>query len=133
MTKKQTSLYWREWAKVTKAYPDADRHDLHHQALGHDKSSKAFTNADLDKALGVFRAISEPANLEAQLRQMDQPCRRLKWKIRRLCPDAYREQIMRGKFGTTNLDELDESQLVQLRNTLAARSNKLRRQESQIA
>lgn len=133
MTPKQTSLYWREWAKVRAVYPDADRHDLHHQALGRDKSSRAFTNADLDKVLGVFRAISEPANLTGQLRQMDQPCHRLRWRIRRLCPEAYREQIMRDRFGTTRLEDLDERQLVQLRNTLAARSNKLRRKEPKPA
>ena len=71
MTPKQTSLYWREWSKAKRALvslslpkgegqgegssPDWDqkRYELHHSALGHDKSSKDFTNADLDKVLAA--------------------------------------------------------------------------------
>lgn len=86
MTPKQESLYWREWGFVT-AYcrvnrqPFPDRHMLHEKALGRDKSHKEFSNEDFDQVLGVFRAISRPASVDSQLRQMDQPKIRLLHKI----------------------------------------------------
>ncbi|HYE32524.1 MAG TPA: hypothetical protein VEH27_13925 [Methylomirabilota bacterium] len=82
MTPKQQALYWREWAKVRAIDPAMDRHALHTQALGKAKSSKAFTNADLDKVLAAFRAVSEPHNLNAQVRQLEQPKKRQLYAIR---------------------------------------------------
>lgn len=82
MSPAQTSLYFREWGAVRRHYTeagidpklaDAKRHELHQKALGYRKSSKDFTNAEFDKVLGVFRAITRPDDLSAQLRQMDQP------------------------------------------------------------
>ena len=86
MSPAQTSLYFREWGKVRAYYlakgidpkqAGAKRHELHLTALGSDKSSKSFTNADLDKVLAAFYAISSPSDLTAQLRQIDQPTHRL--------------------------------------------------------
>lgn len=139
LSKKQDSLYWREWAAAKKFclaldLPEPDRHALHAQALGADKSHKDFTNADLDKVLATFRAISDPANVQAQLRQIDQPRTRLLYAIDRLgsqlaglaapvCspPGAYAQAICKDRFGTTDLDSLTDAQLTQLRNTLADR------------
>lgn len=80
MTAAQTMLYFREWGRVrdvqkAKGLPcgDVQRHALHQRALGTMKSSKDFTNADLDKVLAAMRAITEPGNLNAQLRALDQP------------------------------------------------------------
>lgn len=70
MTKAQDALYWREWAAVRRIKPDADRHGLHVEALGKDKSHVKFNNKDLDEILRVFRAISRPADLDGQLRLM---------------------------------------------------------------
>jgi hypothetical protein len=79
MTPAQTMLYFREVGIVrdvmkAKGLPfgDVQRHALHKKALGQVKSSKDFTNADLDKVLGALRAISRPDDLGAQLRQLDQ-------------------------------------------------------------
>jgi hypothetical protein len=146
ISKKQDSLYWREWAAAKKFcasldLPEPDRHQLHTQALGADKSHKDFTNADLDKVLAAFRAISDPANVQAQLRQIDQPRTRLLYAINRLSaqlsvqlagPDSqpstlnpqlggYASAISLDKFGTSDLTTLAEPQLEQLRNTLASR------------
>ncbi len=83
MTHAQTARYFYEWGRVRdvlkgqgRPYGDMERHRLHEKALGKKKSSKEFTNADLDKVLGVFRAITEPGNLTAQLRQLEQPALR---------------------------------------------------------
>jgi hypothetical protein len=94
MTAAQKSLYWREWAACKKALTrhgygsdelEAQRHRLHIEALGTDKSSKSLTNADLDAILAIFRAYSRPADLSEQLRIIDQPDKRLQ---------AYRHRAM---------------------------------------
>jgi hypothetical protein len=80
MTSAQSMLYFREVGRVrdvlkAKGLPfgDVQRHALHKKALGVAKSSKDFTNADLDKVLAALKAISEPGNLTAQMRAMEQP------------------------------------------------------------
>lgn len=82
MTTAQTSLYFWEWGHVRRHFirhgidpkqADHKRHELHTRALGRDKSSKAFSNAELDKVIAVFRAVYDGGNLGAQLRQLDQP------------------------------------------------------------
>ena len=132
MTQQQRALYFREWGRVTATcrqhgFPVPDRHDLHVKALGLDKSSKDFTNEDFDRVLAEFRAISQPDNLAAQLRQQDQPRRRLLYTIRRLAPEPYWRAIAQDKFGTADETRLDLEQLRQLRITLAARSRSRRR------
>lgn len=82
MTAAQTNLYFFEWGRARKEYlgrgidskqADNKRHELHRRALGRDKSSKDFTNAELDKVIAVFRAVSDGGNLDAQLAALDQP------------------------------------------------------------
>lgn len=56
MSPSQKALYWREWGRVRQAclkhdLPIPERHSLHARALGHDRSSKDFTNDDLDQVL----------------------------------------------------------------------------------
>ncbi len=83
MTALQNRLYFREWGRVRAVckqhgFPVPDRHALHVKALGLDKSHLDFTDADFDQVLAEFRAISQPDNLAAQLRQQEQPrCRLL--------------------------------------------------------
>jgi hypothetical protein len=98
MTPAQNSLYWREWGKTrarlisygfTSQQAASKRHALHVKALGKDRSHASFTNADFDKVLGVFRAIHDDANLDAQLRQIEQPEHRREDLINR-CWDATR-------------------------------------------
>jgi hypothetical protein len=135
MSPKQTKWYWREWAAVVRAckaadLPEPDRHELHREALGKDKSSKAFTNADLDKVIATFRAHSQADNIDAQLRQMAQPRIRLEHKItveqtallavvldyapfakvdplsRQLAAEDYVLQVMQDKFGTRFIGDI---------------------------
>lgn len=124
MTIKQHKLYIGEWSKVAKTTQCATneyRYELHEKAHA-PRSSKDFTNADLDRVLGVFRAISQPANLAMQMRQQSQPATRLIWKIKRLAPEAYWRHIAEAKFGAADLDELTEAQLKQLVITLSSRA-----------
>jgi hypothetical protein len=152
LNSKQLSLHWREFSKATRFcdsldLPRPDRHTLYTAALGQDKSLRDFTNADLDKVLAGFRALSDPANVQAQLRQLAQPKTRLLYSINRLsaqfvrrqpgdpgssefvkisdnschAPSGYALAIALDRFGTTDLEQLSEAQLEQLRNTLADR------------
>jgi hypothetical protein len=127
MTTLQNSLYFREWGRVRsvckqQGFSIPDRHDLHVKALGLDKSHLDFTNADFDRVLAEFRAISQPDNLAAQLRQQAMPRWRLLYSIRRLAAEPYWRAIAQDKFGTADETRLDLDQLTQLRITLAARA-----------
>jgi hypothetical protein len=132
MTTLQNRLYFREWGRVRAAckqqgFPIPDRHDLHVKALGLDKSHLDFTNEDLDQVLAEFRAISQPDNLAAQLRQQEQPRLRLLYSIRRMAPEPYWRAIAQDKFGTADETRLDLVQLRQLLITLAARARSRQR------
>lgn len=148
MTKAQITLYWREWSAVKRRVGDeADdelRHGLHVKALGKDVSSRAFTNAQFDKVLGEFRSLSRPADLDAQLAQLNQPRKRQLWKIgyqKRLLkvfisdPQAYVQTILDERFRGRRLDELSDqrdgfhgrSELDMLIMTLARNIDRMRR------
>src|SRR5258708_40143021 len=82
MAHAQTMKYLREWGLVRAHFiakgidpkqAENKRHQLHKQALGMDKSSKDFTNADLDKVLAAFYAITRPPDLDARLRPLHPP------------------------------------------------------------
>ena len=120
MTPKQNNLYWREWAAVHRARPSVQRHELHVQALGVDKSMTNLTNSDFDAVLGVFRAISRPADLDAQLRQLQQRRTRTLHSIRRHDAPLV-ASIALDRFGKTDLDLLTDEQLHQLATTLTER------------
>jgi len=146
MTPAQTMLYFREWGAVRKHYTgqgidpkqaDAKRHELHRRALGVMKSSKDFTNADLDKVLGVFRAITQPGNLEAQLRQLDQAEKRfsaLLDRARDLASRCVSKPGLEGRyldgmalkiFGPAQYHLLNETQLGQLCGILQRRIDQI--------
>jgi hypothetical protein len=139
MTQKQKDLYFVEWTRAKKAgqLKESDRHALHIQALGEDKSSKDFSNADLDKVLGAFRAISRPTSLNSQIRQIEQPQTRFHKRIndQLKClglfvhePDAYLRTILLDRFHVEQISDLDLPNLKNLRNTLGDRIARFRRE-----
>jgi bacterioferritin-associated ferredoxin len=158
MTSKQNQLYWREWAAVRRIDKTADRHALHAEALGQDKSHTEFTNADFDRVLGVFRAITQPANLNGQVRQQQQPRHRQEHRLAEIqsCLGLYVDdvagyvaRVVADKFGVPvagarTLEDLSDqprwrrngdgelielpSELKQVLMTLWARVNGLRNQ-----
>lgn len=104
MTPLQTRLYWREWGRARERFlglgfshadADAKRMALHAKALGQAKSSKALYNADLDKVLAAFRAVWDDSNLDAQLRQEEQPYQRL-IALQQRCYQAVQTFITEG-------------------------------------
>jgi hypothetical protein len=79
MTPAQTNMYWSLIQRLRDVaegkglkFGDVERHAFHRKALGVAKSSKDFTNADLDKIKAHALAILEPDNLAAQLKVQDQ-------------------------------------------------------------
>jgi hypothetical protein len=131
MTTKQESLYWHEWAAVRAENPRADRHDLHIQALGHDKSHKDFSNKDFDAVLAIFRSISQPDDVNAQLRQIDGERRRCIYAIAQTgFSDSYIRALAIGKFATSAWRDLPEDQLRQLKITL---QNRARARDKKLA
>lgn len=144
LNQKQLDLHWREFAAAKRAcaaagHPEPDRHALYVQALGRDKSLTKFNNGDLDKVLAVFRALSRPADFDAQVKLAKMERTRLEYSIRDLASqitgapvhyaDIYWEAIYRDKFwgGGLNPDNPGQSpelslltvpQLTQLRDTL---------------
>ena len=135
MTKAQSSLYWRTWAKVRKTLielgdyskedADAERHVIHRQALGSDKSSKLLNNRDLDTILDHFKTylVLSDGPSTAPARADSQPCKRLIFAITQTgLPEPYLESISRDQFNTSDWRALDEAQLTKLRFTAVSRA-----------
>lgn len=154
MSPKQKAWYWREWGAAVKAAQAAgldapDRHALHRRALGVDKSSKSFTNADLDRVIAEFRAYSDPDHLRPQLRQIHQPRSRMLHlirhdKLRELAivldnsslstPNSkldrarqYIGKIIQTKYHSVDLDDLTDAQLTLLIVDLTRATTKRRK------
>ena len=143
MSPKQDKWYWREWGKVsrfcrTHNLPQPDRHALHVQALGADKSHTKFDDDDFDDVLSVFLAISEPANFDAQLRLTKMRRTRRVYAVRKLADEPYIRAITggedgtKGKFHTWDWEALSLDNLRDLRNTLCARKPTRRKESAPV-
>ena len=132
LTKSQQFKFWSLWKQVCQRQgwtaaagygPDqvtTERRNILAQC-GFDSLTKVDPAKGFERVLQSLLALSDPANLTAQVRLSDMPRIRLKHAITALAPAAYTAAICRDRFGTTDLDDLDEHQLTQLRITLAAR------------
>lgn len=150
MTKPQIYLYRAEWSKARKAggLKESDRHKIHVDVLGCDKSSLDLTNDEFDKVLAAFRAISAPTSLNLQLSTLNQPRQRLLHRIRDQLkclqlfvdhPAQYLAAILRDRFKASQIEDLRTSEirdqkseipwddLTHLRNTLARCLSSFRR------
>lgn len=110
------------------------RIDVLSEALGRriESANDINGNKEFDKVKAALLAISQPANLKAQLRQTDQEAIRLRFSIQRHV-EAYWRAIATDKFSHANLDDLSVDQLTQLRNTLHARASGAKRREKAAA
>ena len=147
-------MYWAEWARLREVLAakgksgtqiEDYRHTITRRALGVDKSSRAFTNADLDKVLARIKAEREPANLDAQLALQESPERRrayllaradevctLMWNDggdARLMRSEQREGYIRGTARNVihkELDDCTDAELGKVIGCLEARLQRLR-------
>jgi len=141
MTPKQTAKYWRMWGRLrtalvnlgefSKADADAERHAIHREALGCEKSSKDLTNRDLDKIFDAFDRVLVILDGPHQIdREARQPAARLIWAIDQLGLDEpYIQAIARDEFQTPDWRSLSEPQLTRFRYTLT-RAARRRSQKS---
>lgn len=134
MNDRQTKLYLRRWGAVRKVLrelgefspkqADAERHVIHIEALGFDKSSKDFTNKDLDKVLDKFeqRLVLFTGPLKSS-REDTQPLKRTIYGIESHgFPDAYLNAITRDAFLVDDWRTLDLDRMRKFHLTVIGRS-----------
>ena len=137
MTYEQMKLYRTRWAKVKKVLvemagmsnqeAEEERHAITLEAIGEAKSSKDFSQRELDKILDAFDdylILVEGPSSDAK-RSASQPVARLVWIIEQTgLQDAYVASISQDKFGVSNWRSLSEKQMRLLSWTCVARAKK---------
>lgn len=132
MNAKQQKLYLSRWlavkgilvtcAGMTPKEAEEERHRIHVAALGVDKSSKTFTNAELDRVLDEFDKYLAVRSGQVGQRAVEGPrLRAIKGVEAVGWPEPYVEVLSRNKFGTIEWRGLSEEQLKQLKVTLVMR------------
>lgn len=137
MTSSQRARFFGEWwpdACASQGWNPEDREkrlDFFEDVLGVRKSFTLFTERDLDlvKARCLLLADNLKGAMEDGKPEIGE--RRRLVHVIETFPAPYWRKIARSRFGSDDLDALDVSQLTQLRNTLNARKNSLRRQSKQ--
>lgn len=138
---KKYRVHVAAWKKAREARglpaDDATRYELHRRTIGRACSSTDFTQAEFDKVLGALLAESAPADLDAQLVQIEQArIRGVKLRARmhllslHIGVDAGRESsylrgISRNLFGTDEIERLSEEQLPKLIGVLERRCRQM--------
>jgi len=154
MTSQQTAMYFAEFGKLREQLRargwsptkiEQHRHALTKKALGVDKSSKDFTNAELDKVLAVISAEAAPADFNAQMRIQESPEKRLSLLLNRVrvlsrnvglkegLESVYVDGIARRMFGVRGYENLPERALQQIEGILRRRLRQLKLTAEQIA
>lgn len=154
MTSAQTAMYFAEFGKLrevlrTRGWSptkiEQHRHALTKKALGFDKSSKDFSNAELDRVLAVISAEAAPADFNAQMRLQDMPEKRFMLLLSRVrglskhvglkpgLESAYVDGIARRMFQVQGYDKLTEQQLAVIEGVLRRRLRQLKLTVEQIA
>jgi|GEM_PF-2502265 len=142
MTAGQTAMYFAEFGKLRDVLRargwSSTRIEQHRaaitvKALGKQKSSKVFTNGDLDKVLAVITADRAPADFDAQMRLQDMPEKRVELimaRIRSLSlnvgldeghESSYVGGISLRMFGTRSYETLTVQQLGVIEGVLRRR------------
>ena len=138
MSPKQTATYWRKWGRVRKVLielgefskedADAQRKEIHREALKRDKSSKDLTNADLDKIFDAFDAVLVMVDGPGKSDRSEQPRKRLVWAIEQTgLEPAYLAKLCADKHGHEDWRSLPMSDLQKFRYTATARSQARKR------
>lgn len=132
MNAKQQRLYLSRWLAVkgvlvklggySAKEADAMRHEIHADALGKDKSSKDFTNAELDRVLDAFDKYLAIQNPQVGQRAVEGPLKRAVMGVEKVgWPEPYVQAVALDKFGTAEWRGLSVEQLQQLKITLVMR------------
>ncbi len=115
--------------------PDDLRHACHQVALGRDRSSRDFSNAELDRVLALFRLLADDADLSAVV-ELSHPevsaQRRVEFAFGRYFP-GYVAFLCHARFGTRDWRAISAAQQRDLLRLLRLRKNALRRSISPAA
>jgi hypothetical protein len=137
LTKPQVSRFFREWSAIVRANGwSHDDSETRRHALLQRAGFASLTIVDklsgFDRVLAEIKALSQPADLDAQLRQSNMPRTRLIYSCRQKADAPYIAALARDRFHTDDWTSLPVESLEQLRNTLADRAveNHVRRQPS---
>jgi len=124
---RQNRFYWGLWKQAkrelmhgretcTQLEENNRRHELHVRAIGRDKSHYDLTNREFDLVIAEMRAIIDPSDLHAQLRQGNMHARRMHFGLRKLMRELgvdypYVHGIVKrmnenGELGSSRLDAL---------------------------
>lgn len=113
--------------------PEDLRHACHITALGRDKSSRAFTNAEADRVVFLFALLADPDSIAA-VQDWENPDlarkRNLIAAAWQKAPEAYVLAILRDRFHTRIIEDLSLRQLQQLCMTLNHRNEAWRQPAS---
>jgi hypothetical protein len=133
MTWDQRSAYFRLLEGVyaargirSAADKETTRKLIHERAFGSPISAKEIDHMKMfDAFKATCLAESRPTDVDAQLHQVEQPLIRLRYAIRQLADEGYIMALLRSprfkKHSLDDLESMDEKELTDLRNTLAAR------------
>lgn len=112
------------------------RQAIHQRAFGHPVSAKEIDHLKMfDAFKAECLAMSDPANLDAQLQQAEMPLIRLRVACLKLADEPYIQALVQSpRFKKQSLDENDwtEAELTDLRNTLAARASSHHRKQQEV-
>ena len=132
MTTPQYYSYWK-YIRAVYALPglwkgmtqDDVRKLIHFRAFGRPVSAKEIDKLGMfNEFLKVCKGLLCPTDVETQMRLQNMPLINLRYRIGQIAAERGQEyvyKIARDKFGTDDLEALDEKQLKDLRNTLCAR------------
>ena len=148
LTQRQRWFYFGLWKQAkavlmhgretwTKDEENCRRHEVTVRALGRDKSSNDFTRIDFDKIIAELRAIIDPSDLNAQLRQQSMAATRMRFGLRKLMRElqvgeAYVAGIVKtmnseGKLGSNRIDNLGVDDLRKVMIALRQHSRRVAR------
>ncbi|MEN6533068.1 MAG: hypothetical protein ABFD89_05355 [Bryobacteraceae bacterium] len=133
LSKKQTCVFWHEWAACVRLHhwPTSEAETQRKAMLaraGFTSLTKVDKLTGFDHVLAEIKALSQPSDLEAQLRQQNQPRTRLVYACRKLADEAYIVALAAStRFNTSDWTALPMETLEELRITLSDRQVEKRR------
>jgi len=125
-------MFYQAMAKAGvrgKVAQEAERERLTIRVFNAPVSWSTFKDPEVDRMKAELLALLKPADANAQLRQIQMPRTRLLYAIERAADPAYTAKIVFDKFGTRDIEDLDDEQLAQIRMTLQNRGRSKARKQ----
>ena len=136
LTSPQVSRFWRDWSACTRLHDwSKPESETQRKAMLARAGFSSLTQVDklagFDHVLAEVKALSQPSDLDAQLRQENMPRTRLLYSCRQKADEPYIIALARDRFHADDWTTLPLESLEQLRNTLADRAVAQHRPDTQ--